>query len=728
MINQNLPQRIDRLDELANNLWWSWHEPARQLFRALDYPLWRISAHNPVKMLRETSLEALQTAANSRSFLSLYDSTMLAFDTDVKNSETWFSTNYPDLLHGPIAYFSMEYAIHNSLPIYAGGLGILAGDICKEASDLGIPLVAVGFMYPQGYFQQQCSLGSDSCQQEFYSELKFDEAPISQVFSPEGKTTIANVSLNNVTLAIGAWQLCVGRTNIYLLDTNLEENPAQYRELASRLYITDREIRIQQEIVLGIGGVRVLRALGINPAIWHANEGHTAFMMLERIREHVAEGKSFTEALNLVQAKTVFTTHTPVMAGHDIFSDSLTDKYFSSYWESLGIDRDTFFQFGQQDGLETKTFNMTSLALKTANQRSAVSRLHGKVTHRMWHGIWPEVSEDEVPITHVTNGIHVPTWIASEIVNLLDKHLGTGWIKKLDESILWERLRNIPDDELWAVRRQLKHKLASAIRDRMRNRWIDDNVPWRQMLAMGALLDPEALTIAFVRRFTEYKRPTLLFRDIERLKQIINDEFHPVQIVFAGKSHPADLASKQLIHQVYNIASQREFKGRIVFVEDYDMHIAHYLVQGVDVWLNTPRRLQEACGTSGMKATLNGALHLSVPDGWWYEGYNGNNGWVIGDYPDTYEASTEDRIDAEAIYRLLEENIVPLYYARDVNGVPHEWTQMVKESISSIVPAFCARRMMKEYTERMYVPAAHSLKCSYAVEAQGDRPLPGQPA
>jgi starch phosphorylase len=710
MTNRDLPKRIDRLDELANNLWWSWHEPARKVFRALDYPLWRASGHNPVKELREASADTLQAAANSMSFQALYHSAMSAFDTDMRTPDNWFAANHPNLLNGPVAYFSMEYAIHNSLPIYAGGLGILAGDICKEASDLGIPLVAVGFMYPQGYFHQQLCLGTDSCQQEVYRELNFDEAPISQLFSKDGKTTIASVNINNVTVAIGVWQVRVGRTTVYLMDTNLEGNPEQYRQLASRLYVADQELRIQQEIVLGIGGVRVLHALGINPAIWHANEGHTAFMMLERIREKVAGGMSFAEAMRVVQATTMFTTHTPVMAGHDIFPAPLVDKYFDSYWQSLGIDRETFFQFGQQDSSEPRNFNMTILALRLANQRSAVSQLHGKVTRRMWHGLWPKVSEDEVPITHVTNGIHVPTWIAAELSNLFEKHLGEDWMNKHDESIFWENLRYIPDEELWTVRQQLKRKLVGAVRERMRSRWLDDDVPWRQMMAMGALLDPEALTIAFTRRFAEYKRPALLFADAERLKRIINNEFYPVQIIFAGKSHPADLASKQLMQQVYNIATARDFKGRIVFVEDYDMHMAHYLVHGVDVWLNTPRRLQEACGTSGMKASLNGVLHLSVRDGWWDEGYNGKNGWVIGNPPDSFKADTEDKIDAEAIYRLLEEEIVPLYYTRDVNGVPHDWIGMVKESIISIVPLFCARRMLKEYTERMYVPAAQALK------------------
>jgi starch phosphorylase len=699
-MNQKIPERIGRLDELANNLWWSWHDQARKLFRALAYPLWRQSNHNPVEELRDVSPETLQAAATDPSFLALYDSVMSAFDTEMTTSNTWFDTNYPKLLGGPVAYFSMEYAIHNSLPIYAGGLGILAGDICKEASDLGLPLVAVGFMYPQGYFHQRISL--DGCQEEFYRQLDFDAAPVNQVLSPTGGTSIAEIELDDVTLAIRVWQVQVGCTNIYLLDTNLDQNPPQYRQLSARLYIADREMRIQQEIVLGIGGVRVLRALDINPVVWHANEGHTAFMMLERVREEVARGTSFAQAISKVQTTTVFTTHTPTLAGHDIFPVELVERYFKDYQESLGINRETFLQLGQQAGCEPQAFNMTALAMRMANQRNAVSQLHGKVTRRMWHGLWPEAPEEQVPISHVTNGIHVPSWIAPELYYVLERYLGEGWIREHDDTRLWERLLDIPDSELWAVHHQLKRKLVGAIRERMRSRWVEDNVPWGQMMAMGALLDPEVLTIAFVRRFTEYKRPALILRDTERLKRIINNEFYPVQIIFAGKSHPADFPSKHLLQRVYTTASDRGFQGRIVFVEDYDMHMARYLVQGVDVWLNTPRRLQEACGTSGMKATLNGVLHLSVRYGWWYEGYNGSNGWAIGESPETSNPEEEDAADAEAFYRLLEEEIVPLYYNRDRSGVPCGWIRLVKESIRSIAPIFSARRMLKEYTERIY--------------------------
>ncbi len=703
----SLPARIGRLDELANNLWWSWHPQARDLFRALDYTLWRLSGHNPVKQLRDINPEKLKAAASDPSFLSLYDSVMADFDSNMSTRDTWFENNYPGLLPAPIGYFSMEFAIHNSLPIYAGGLGILAGDICKEASDLGLPLVGVGFMYPQGYFIQRIS--PEGWQEEIYKHLDFSEAPINPVMSAEGRKTLVKIQLNDRSVHIGAWKVRVGRVDIYLLDTNFEENAAQDRQLSARLYIADRELRIQQEIVLGIGGVRVLRALGINPLIWHANEGHTAFMMLERVREEVEKGATFDEAVERVRATTAFTTHTPVPAGHDTFSMELAEKYFHGYWGQLGIGRDEFLELGQEVSNSGDAFNMTVLALALAEHCNAVSKLHGGVTRKMWHVLWPESREEEVPISHITNGVHVPTWIAPEMGRIYEKYLGSDWVKRHDDPELWNKVMDIPDKEIWDVRQLLKRKRKAAILDRAQKSWADGNVTAPQVLTMGALLDPDVLTIGFVKRFAEYKRPALIFRDLERLQKIVNDRWRPVQIVFAGKSHPADFPSKYLLHQVYTLAADRAFQGRIAFVEDYDMHMARYLVHGVDIWLNNPRRLREASGTSGMKAALNGIPHLSVLDGWWYEGYNGNNGWSIGDGPRTYDPEEEDRADAEALYRLLEDKVVPLYYDRDRDGIPHNWIRVVKEAIRSVVPQFCARRMLKEYTDRMYAKAVRSL-------------------
>jgi len=702
-----LPDRIRRLDELANNLWWSWHPRARDLFRALDYPLWRTSGHNPVNQLYDISLDKLHSAANDPVFLSLYDSVVSDFDADMSAKDTGLAIDHANLLHGPIAYFSMEFAIHNSLPIYSGGLGILAGDICKEASDLGLPLVGVGFMHPQGYFRQRIS--ATGWQEEIYSQLDFNKAPINRALSSQGYRPLAKVILENRSLLIAVWQVRIGRTNVYLLDTNIEENAPQDQQLSAHLYAADRELRIQQEIVLGIGGVRVLHSLGIKPVIWHANEGHTAFMMLERIREEVAKGATFAEAVHRVRATTVFTTHTPVPAGHDVFPVQLVEKYFHSYWESVGLSYEEFLKLGQ-DGSGNPSFSMTVLGLRMADQRTAVSQLHGKVTRKMWHGLWPDVSEDKVPISHVTNGIHVPTWIAPELDQLYEKYLGRDWVKRHNDAELWQRVLDIPDDELWAVRRLLKRKLMHIIQERAQEQWAENDVTPQQVLAMGALLDHDVLTIGFVRRFAEYKRPMLVFQDVERLKGIVKDRWRPVQIILAGKSHPADFPAKYLLQQVYALSNDRDFQGRIAFVEDYDMHMARYLVHGVDLWLNTPRRRREACGSSGMKAVLNGVPHFSIRDGWWYEGYNGANGWAIGDDLEIPDSESEDKADAEALYRLLEEEIVPLYYDRDRNGVPHGWIRAVKETIRSLVPRFCARRMLLEYIEQIYIPTAQSWK------------------
>jgi len=702
-----LPERIRRLEELCNNVWWSWHQQARELFRLLDYATWRTSGHNPVKELTRIGPDRLEAVAVDPAFLSLYDSVMSEFDADIVAEHKWYANNYPQLLQRPIAYFSAEYAIHNSLPIYAGGLGVLAGDMCKEACDLGLPFVGVGFMYPQGYFHQRIS--ADGTQQEIYRQLDFETAPINPIVFPDGSRHLAAVQLGDRPLHLGVWQVRLGRVILLLLDTNISENDPDDRELSARLYVADREKRIQQEMLLGIGGVRVLRALGIKPSVWQANEGHTAFMMLERARQQIEDrGIGFKQALEEVRATTVFTTHTPVPAGHDVFSTELIDKYFGNYWPSLGIDRDRLLQLGSVNGVHGDGFNMTALALRMAGRCNAVSRLHGAVTRRMWHSIWPELKEDEVPISHITNGIHGPTWVAPEMASLYVKYLSRDirdLVERQDDTGLWARVHDIPDIEVWSVHQALKRKLVTTILERATNRWADADTVAEQILAMGVLLHPEVLTIAFVRRFAEYKRPTLIFHDLERLKRLIRDPRRPIQIIFAGKSHPADTASKELLRSAYMLAKEQDVLGRIAFLEDYDMHLGHYLSQGVDVWLNTPRRLQEASGTSGMKAAVNGVLHFSVPDGWWYEGFNGTNGWIIGGGPETAGSPNEDRADAEAMYDTLENEIIPLYYDRDRVGVPHAWVRMMKESVGSIAPAFCARRMMKEYVNQMYLPA-----------------------
>ncbi|MDP3879154.1 MAG: alpha-glucan family phosphorylase [Dehalococcoidales bacterium] len=694
-----LPKRIGRLEELANNLWWSWHEDGRQVFRSLDYAQWRASNHNPVKQLREMSPEKLNSTAKDPAFLELYDSVIRQFDIDMRGEHAWFNWTYPEKQDMSTAYFSAEFAIHGSLPIYAGGLGVLAGDICKEASDLGVPLVAIGFMYPQGYFRQRVS--ADGWQQEVYAQLNFNEAPISSCPWPQGCGPFVSLQLGNRLLQLSVWQVRVGRVNMYLLDTDITENEPQDRVLSARLYTADPEERMRQLIVLGTGGVRVLRLLGINPSVWHANEDHTAFMMLERLREEMEKRASFQDAIEKVRASTIFTTHTPIPSGHNIFPVQLMDRYSANFWGSLGIGRDAFLKLGQYDGLEPGKFSMTAFALRLAGQANAVSRLHGQVTRKMWHVLWPERGEEKTPIIHITNGVHLPTWQAPEIKNLCGEYLGEAFLDKQDDAELWKCVSDIPDDRFWEVRQLLKTRLIRGIQDRAQQRWVEESVPAEQVPAMGTMLDPYALTIIFARRFAEYKRPHLILHDIDRLKKIITDPLRPVQIIFAGKSHPADIASKELLKGVYHVAMDRGFQGRIAFVEDYDMQLARDLVRGGDIWLNNPRRLQEACGTSGIKASMNGVINLSVRDGWWAEGYNGTNGWAIEGFKGG-GPSEEDGSDAEALYHLLENKIIPLYYERDRQGVPHRWIELSKEAIKSIIPLFSACRMMKDYTEKMY--------------------------
>ena len=699
----NLPSRISRLFELANNLWWSWHEEGRQVFRSLDYALWRTSGHNPVKQLYGMSTEKLEEASRDPAFLELYDAVMSKFDQEMTGSHDWCGQTNPGMPNGKIAYFSAEYAIHNSLPIYAGGLGVLAGDICKESSDRGLPMVAVGFMYPQGYFRQH--LSPEGEQQEDYIQLNFNDAPITECAWPYGCGPLIPIQLADRLIYVKVWEVHVGCVNLYLLDTNVEENSLQDRTLSARLYTANEEERLRQLIVLGVGGVRTLRELKIEPVVWHANEDHTAFMMLERLRLERANGASLDSAIDSVRKCTVFTTHTPVAAGHHVFSLQLMNRYSRSLWEPLGINRELFLKLGQFEGLSPDRFNLTAFAFRLSSQSNAVSKLHGKVTRQMWQVLWPDKNVEQVPIKSITNGVHLPSWQAPEIKSLCDKYLDSRWLQNEDNFQYWKRIDDIPDEELWGIRQLLKARLIASIQDRAQQRWTLGTVTPQQVIAMGSLLDPYALTISFSRRFAQYKRPYLLLSDIERLKSILTNPEKPVQLIFAGKSHPADYQSKQLLKQVYQVALDRGLQGRIAFVEDFDLNIARELVRGVDIWLNTPRRLQEACGTSGMKASMNGIINLSVPDGWWPEAYNGKNGWIINDFHGG-NAEEEDRKDSESLYNLLEKEIAPLYYERDRKGVPHLWIKVVKEAIKTVTPGFNACRMMREYTQQMYLPAA----------------------
>jgi starch phosphorylase len=695
-----IPERIKRLPELATDLWWTWNPQAREVFRRLDYPLWRQTAHNPVLMLRNVSQELLEAAAEEGNFIAVYDAAMDALDGARAARATWWQHRFSDN-PGTIAYFSAEFALHQSLPIYAGGLGVLAGDVCKESSDLGVPMIGVGFMYPQGYFHQ--SVSPEGWQQESYERLNWADAPIEPAITADGNPCIVPVPLGTRSVLVKVWRVRLGRVKLYLLDTDLEENAPWDRELSARLYGGDRETRIQQEIILGVGGVRALKALGSDPVVWHLNEGHAAFVVLQRIRDMIEKGESFDAALEEVRRTTVFTTHTPVPAGHDAFPFSLVETHLAGCWGSLGEYRDRFMQLGSYDNGAGPQFNMTALSLRTATGVNAVSQLHGVVTREMWAPMWPGVAEADRPVRAITNGVHMPTWLSNEMARLFDDHLPADWRDRHDQPELWARVLDIPDEALWAARNALRQYLFAFIRERARQRWRDEQVSAARVVAAGTLLDPNALTIGFARRFTGYKRPELIFHNPQRLQAILNAARRPVQIVFAGKAHPADETGKHHLQQVYRRAIDPAFGGRIAFVDDYDLHVAHFLVQGCDVWMNNPRKPLEASGTSGMKASYNGVPHLSIGDGWWAEGFSGANGWLI-DAGDTGDQESQDAADAAAIYELLETNIVPAFYDRE-NGIPRRWLAVVRQAILTIAPRFSARRMVKEYVEKMYAPA-----------------------
>lgn len=702
--NFSLPRRIARLGELAYNMWWSWNPESQRLFMRIDRDLWERVNHNPILFLRQVERARLNSVTNNRYYLEFYDRIIKAFDAYMSAQDTWFLRVHPELRNRPIAYFSMEYGLHEIFPIYAGGLGVLSGDHVKEASDLGLPFIAIGLYYSEGYFNQKIS--EDGWQEARYSQHALEDLPIVAVMDENEKQLSVSVELPGRELIARIWEIRVGRVPLYLLDTNVPENTAADRLLSARLYSSDLDLRISQEILLGIGGLHALRVMGYNPTVWHMNEGHSAFLVLERIREMVAAGHTFQQASEVVKTSNVFTTHTPVPAGNDEFALWLVDKYFHSLWPELGLTRDQFVELAKHTVSWGDAFSMPVLALRFSEGRNAVSELHGRVSRKMWQFLWPERRLEDVPITHITNGIHTDTWLARRLGHLFDRYLGAEWREQIDDSEIWEQVMNIPDDALWTVRRHLKRKLTGYISERARTRWMMGGIHPVQTLASGALLDPYALTIGFARRFAPYKRANLVLRDVNRLVGLLNRPGMPVQIIFAGKSHPDHEGGKQLIQEVYRTVKRSEAGGRLVFLEDYDMNLARYLVQGVDVWLNTPRRPNEASGTSGQKAALNGVLNFSVLDGWWREGYNGKNGWAIGEDVDIEDSEQQDEADAESLYDTLENEIIPLYYQeRSSDGLPGEWLGRMKESIRTLAPQFSMRRMVLDYVERMYLPA-----------------------
>ena len=693
----HLPERLAGLEELAENLWWSWNPGARMLFKALDRQAWKESGHNPDKMLRELPRELLEKAGADADYIRRFDEVMAVFHRTMQKKTCNLLAPFSSDHKFAVAYFSAEYGLHRSLPFYAGGLGFLAGDYLKECSDLCVPLVAVGFMYPDGYLRQQ--VRDDGWQADLVEPLEREAAPISRVMDKEGRQLVVTVPLTDPPIHVAVWKVAVGRVSLYLMDTDVESNSPWNRAITARLYAGDLEQRLRQEIVLGIGGPTVLKTLGIDHYLLHLNEGHAAFALLERIRGHLQSGNDFADARRKVIDSTIFTTHTPVPAGHDVFPFQMIGTYFDSYWPALGLDRDAFINMGIHPEQPAAGFNMTAFALRLSGCRNAVSKRHAEVSRKMWRSLWPNLPENQVPIDYVTNGVHVPTWIEPKIKLLLDTYLVADWLARHDDPAVWQRIDTIPATELWQTHYWLKVKLIDAIRERARLRWADGGGSSSVMLAGGAFLDPSVLTIGFARRFATYKRALLIFQDLERLKKHFRDRWRPIQIVFAGKAHPADDPGKVVLQNLINLSRDPRIGGRVAFVEDYGEQLAQYLVHGVDVWLNTPLPPFEACGTSGMKAALNGVPHLSLLDGWWGEGFNGKNGWAV---EHDSNAENPDHHDAEKIYRLIEDQVIPLYYQVSDNGIPTEWVRLMKETMKSAAASFSARRMVKQYIEKFY--------------------------
>lgn len=697
-----LPPRISRLYDLAYNLWWSWTPEAQALYAGLDPDLWEQVKHNPVRLLAEIDPAKLEAAASDSRFLARFDAILGDFDAYMSRADTWFRATYPQFDGKTICYFSAEFGLHESLPIYSGGLGVLAGDHIKEASDLGLPFVGIGFLYPQGYFTQRIT--RDGTQEAFYDKLAFGTVAAKPAVGADGREIQISVDLPGRTVYAKVWKLQIGRVALYLMDTDVPGNAPGDRELSARLYGGDHELRISQEIVLGIGGLRVVRALGLDPAVFHMNDSHPVFMVLERARELVAEGLPFDVAREVVRASTVFTTHTPVPAGNEVFDYGTIDKYFSNYWGQLGLSRDQFHDLARQQMPWGTAFSMTVLALRFSSLHNGVSKLHSAVARRMWHFLWPGITEDEVPITHVTNGVHTKTWLAPELRDLYTRYLAPDWLDRISDGATWQPITEIPDEKLWRTHLDRKQQLIAYVRRRLRQHRARLGEGPKALAEAETIGDPNALIIGFARRFATYKRGTLIFRDRERLLRLLSDPERPVLIIFAGKAHPADEPGKALIREIYTLSRTPEFAGKIIFLENYDMEMARFLVAGVDLWLNNPIRPHEASGTSGMKASLNGVPNCSILDGWWAEGYNGHNGWAVGEEREYQDLETQNDADVADLYNKLEREIVPTFFDRDSQGLSRRWLAIMKEAIRTVAPTFSMMRQVKDYTERLYIP------------------------
>jgi starch phosphorylase len=705
-VGQFVAPAHERLRALAQNLWWSWDNDTTALFREIDPVLWREVDHNPIALLRQIPLDKLEERASQLVLHSRINYAYRRMQEYLRSTHTWAARHAGVLWARPVAYFSAEFGLHESIPIYSGGLGILSGDHIKAASDLGIPLIGIGLFYDQGYFKQR--LDVEGCQQEEYIDVDNRLLPIAPATRPDGTPITVKIETRTGTIAARVWTLGVGRSTLLLLDSDVEGNLPEDRELTARLYGGDDRVRIRQELLLGVGGVRALEALGVSPGVAHLNEGHSAFAALELARVRMAtEGVDADEAMRRISAHVVFTTHTPVPAGHDRFSPELVEEHLGPLREALGLSQEALMALGRVDPRNAgETFCMTVLALKLSRRANAVSSLHGHVSRAMWTSLFPGVAEERVPIGHITNGVHVLTWLAPQMHQVYDRHLGPGWPARMAEPSCWENFDNVDDGELWETHQALKTRLISFARRRAAQsaERRGESAEFVDQLRSSLTLD--ALTIGFARRFATYKRANMILQDIERIVGLVNDAQVPIQFVFAGKAHPRDRPGKDILQQIAGLMRDPRFASKVLFVEDYDINVGRHLVQGVDVWLNTPRRPLEASGTSGQKVVLNGGLNLSILDGWWAEAYDGLNGFAIGGGETHTSIETHDRRDGEALSRVLREQVIPLYYDRDRDGLPRRWIARMKRTIRTLGWRFSADRMVTDYVIKAYIPAA----------------------
>lgn len=707
-VTANLPGELTRLRELSQDLRWSWDSECQALFRRMDPELWSETGHNPVELLGLISRERLEELEGDASFLAQLRRVCALRDEERAREDTWFARSFGEQPPGTcIAYFSMEYGLTESLGTYSGGLGILSGDHLKSASDLGLPLVAVGLLYQEGYFQQY--LNADGWQQETYPINDLANLPLTQMHDDQGRPLRVSVALPGRQLHAAIWRVQVGRVQLFLLDSNIPENRLpEDRNLTDQLYGGDRRTRIRQEILMGIGGIRALDALGLRPSICHMNEGHSAFLALERIRQMQHEHSlSFAQALEITRAGNIFTTHTPVPAGLERFEFDLIDEHFGDYSRELGLSREEFLNLGRENVGDHEMFSMPVLAMRLSSRTNGVSGLHAWVSRGMWQSLFPETPLDEVPIQSVTNGIHIESWISEEMAELLDHYLDPAWREEDGRAESWAAVEDIPGDELWRIHERSRRRLISFARERLHQQLLSRGFARSEADASSRVLNPRALTIGFARRFATYKRAALIFRDLPRLKRIVSDPQRPVQFIFAGKAHPQDDGGKELIRHIIHMAQDPELRPHVVFLQNYDMHIARQMVQGVDVWLNNPRRPQEASGTSGMKCIYNAGLNCSILDGWWDEGYAPELGWAIGNGEEyaPHEEGHQDHVESQALYNILEKDVVPLFYERDEDNLPREWLRHVKASMRTLAPRFSSHRMLQEYCENFYLPA-----------------------